>query len=76
MRGRTGVAAVLDGWEPAGAVQQGAGACRMADLDQREADAGISARHPILVDPKYQIDPVLARFLAASRFTWLAEGTR
>jgi hypothetical protein len=23
-----------------------------ADLDQREADAGISARHPILVDPK------------------------
>jgi hypothetical protein len=47
-----------------------------ADLDQREADAGISARHPILVDPKYQIDPVLARFLAASRFSWLAEGTR
>jgi Phage integrase, N-terminal SAM-like domain len=47
-----------------------------ADLDQREADAGVTARHPILVDPKYQIDPVLARFLAASRFTWLAEGTR
>jgi len=47
-----------------------------ADLDQREADAGITARHPILIDPQYRIDPVLARFLAASRFTWLAEGTR
>jgi hypothetical protein len=51
---------VLDGW---------------ADLDQREADAGIIARHPILIDPQYRIDPVLARFLNASRFAWLAEGT-
>jgi len=25
-----------------------------ADLDQREADAGITARHPILIDPQYQ----------------------
>ena len=47
-----------------------------ADLDQREADAAIAARHPILIDPQYRIDPVLARFLTASRFTWLAEGTR
>jgi hypothetical protein len=47
-----------------------------ADLDQREADAGLTARHPILIDPQYRIDPVLARFLTASRFTWLAEGTR
>ncbi len=49
---------------------------RWADLDQREADAGLTARHPILIDPQYRIDPVLARFLTASRFTWLAEGTR
>jgi Phage integrase, N-terminal SAM-like domain len=47
-----------------------------ADLDQREADAGITGNHPILIDPQCRIDPVLARFLAASRFTWLAEGTR
>jgi site-specific recombinase XerD len=46
------------------------------DLDQREADAGITARHPILIDPQFRIDPVLARFLARSRFTWLAEETR
>src|SRR2546429_103343 len=45
-------------------------------MDQREAGAGITARHPILIDPRYRIDPVLARFLTASRFTWLAEGTR
>jgi hypothetical protein len=47
-----------------------------ADLDEREAAAGIPARHPVLVDPEYRIDPVLARFLARSRFTSLAEGTR
>jgi hypothetical protein len=29
-----------------------------ADLDQREADAGITARHPILIDPQFRIDPV------------------
>lgn len=47
-----------------------------ADLDQREMDAGIGARQPILIDPEYRIDPVLARFLRRSRFSWLAEGTR
>lgn len=47
-----------------------------ADLDQRETDADIAARHPILIDPEFRIDPVLARFLARSRFAWLAEGTR
>ena len=47
-----------------------------ADLDQREADTGITACHPILIGPQYRIDPVSARFLTASRFTWLAEGTR
>jgi hypothetical protein len=47
-----------------------------ADLDQREEAADIGARHPILTDPESRIDPVLARFLARSRFTWLAEGTR
>ena len=47
-----------------------------AGLDQREADSGVEPRHPILIDPEYRIDPVLARFLARSRFTWLAEGTR
>jgi len=47
-----------------------------ADLDQREADADIGDRQPILIDPQFRIDPVLARFLARSRFTWLAEGTR
>jgi hypothetical protein len=40
------------------------------------APRGIEPRHPILIDPGFRIDPVLARFLAASRFTWLAEGTR
>jgi hypothetical protein len=49
---------------------------RWADLDQREAAADVEARHPILIDPKFRVDPVLARFLARSRFTWLAEGTR
>jgi site-specific recombinase XerD len=47
-----------------------------ADLDRRETDADIEACHPILIDPEYRIDPVLARFLAKSRFTWLAEETR
>jgi len=41
-----------------------------ADLDERERAADIEPGHPIL------IDPVLALFLARSRFTWLAEGTR
>lgn len=49
---------------------------RWADLDQREAAADVEARHPILIDPEFRVDPVLARFLARSRFTWLAEGTR
>jgi site-specific recombinase XerD len=51
----------LDGW---------------ADLDQREAAAGIDAGQPILIDPQSRIDPVLARFFRRSRFCWLAEGTR
>jgi Phage integrase, N-terminal SAM-like domain len=47
-----------------------------ADLDQRETGADIAARQPILIDPEFRIDPVLARFLGRSRFTWLADGTR
>jgi hypothetical protein len=47
-----------------------------AGLDERESAAGIEPGHPILIDPEFRIDPVLARFLARSRFTWLAEGTR
>jgi hypothetical protein len=47
-----------------------------ADLDERESAVDIEPRHPILTDPVFRIDPVLARFLARSRFTWLAEGTR
>jgi site-specific recombinase XerD len=47
-----------------------------ADLDEHESAAGIEPGHPILIDPESRIDPVLARFLARSRFTWLAEGTR
>lgn len=47
-----------------------------ADLDQREADLGIVPGSPILIDPEHRIDPVLARFLARSRFAWLAQGTR
>jgi site-specific recombinase XerD len=47
-----------------------------ADLDEREAAAGIQARHPILIDPEFRVDPVLAGFLARSRFAWLADGTR
>jgi hypothetical protein len=47
-----------------------------AELDQREMAADISPGHPILIDPELHIDPVLGRFLTASRFTWLAEGTR
>jgi hypothetical protein len=31
-----------------------------ADLDQREADAGITARHPILIDPQYGRPPLSA----------------
>jgi hypothetical protein len=55
------VAPVLAGW---------------ADLDRREDAAGIGPGHPILIDPEYRLDPVLARFLGRSRFAWLAEGTR
>jgi hypothetical protein len=47
-----------------------------ADLDQRESEADIEPRHPILIDPGRRIDPVLVRFLNRSRFTWLAEGTK
>jgi site-specific recombinase XerD len=47
-----------------------------ADLDQREEAADIGPGQPILIDPQYQLDPVLARFLSRSRFAWLAEGTR
>lgn len=49
---------------------------RWADLDQREDAAGIGPGHPILIDPEYRLDPLLARFLNRSRFAWLAEGTR
>ena len=45
-----------------------------ADLDQREEAADIGPGHPILIDPQYRLDPVLARFLSRSRFAWLAEG--
>jgi site-specific recombinase XerD len=47
-----------------------------ADLDQREDAADIEPGHPILMDPEFRLDPVLARFLGRSRFAWLAEGTR
>jgi len=47
-----------------------------ADVDQRESAADIEAGQPILIDPEYRLDPVLARFLGRSRFAWLAEGTR
>jgi len=47
-----------------------------ADLDRRETGAGIDAPQPILIDPQSRLDPVLARFLTRSRFTWLAHGTR
>ena len=47
-----------------------------ADLDQREDAADIGPGHPILIDPEYRLDPLLARFLGRSRFAWLAEGTR
>ena len=47
-----------------------------ADLDQREDAADIGPGQPILIDPEYRLDPVLARFLGRSRFAWLAEGTR
>ncbi|WP_432825623.1 hypothetical protein [Dactylosporangium sp. CA-092794] len=36
----------------------------------------IDARTPILVDPQYRIDSVLARFFSRSGFAALAEGTR
>lgn len=47
-----------------------------ADLDERESAADIEPGHPVLIDPEFRIDPVLAGLLARSRFTWLAEGTR
>lgn len=47
-----------------------------ADLDQRKAGADVGERQPILIDPQYRIDPVLARFLRWSRFSWLTEGSR
>ena len=47
-----------------------------ADLDQREDVTDIGPGHPILIDPEYRLDPLLARFLGRSRFAWLAEGTR
>lgn len=47
-----------------------------ADLDQREDAADIGPGHPVLIDPEYQLDPVLARFLGRLRFAWLAEGAR
>ncbi|MGH3407354.1 MAG: site-specific integrase [Streptosporangiaceae bacterium] len=46
------------------------------ELAEREAAADIQARHPILIDPEFRVDPVLAGFLARSRFAWLADGTR
>jgi hypothetical protein len=39
-----------------------------ADLDQREEAADIGPGHPILIDPRYRLDPLLARFLT----TWCA----
>jgi hypothetical protein len=47
-----------------------------ADLDQREDAADIGPGHPILIDPEFRLDPLLAWFLGRSRFAWLAEGTR
>jgi hypothetical protein len=47
-----------------------------AGIDERERAAGIEPGHPILIDPEFRLDPVLAGFLARSRFAWLAEGTR
>ena len=32
------------------------------DLDQREEAADIGPGHPILIDPQYRLDPVLARW--------------
>jgi hypothetical protein len=43
-----------------------------ADLDQREDAADIGPGHPVLIDPEWRLDPVLARFLGRSRFAWLA----
>ena len=34
-----------------------------ADLDQREDVTDIGPGHPILIDPEYRLDPLLARFL-------------
>ena len=77
MRGRTGSGSLY--WTtqrrpvPCGRVPVLAG---WADLDQREDAADIGPGHPILIDPEYRLDPLLARFLGRSRFAWLAEGTR
>ena len=68
--------AVLDVARPACAGPPGPVLAGWADLDQREDAADIGPGHPILIDPEYRLDPVLARFLGRSRFAWLAEGTR
>ena len=47
-----------------------------AGLDEREDAADIEPGHPILIYPEFGIDPVLASFLARSRFAWLAEATQ
>jgi len=52
---------VLSGWD---------------DLDQREDAADVGPGQPILIDPEFRLDRLLARFLGGSRFAWLAEGTR
>jgi hypothetical protein len=68
------VVAVLDSARPAGTAPPALAG--WADLDEREAAAGIQARHPILIDPEFRVDRVLAGFLPRSRFAWLADGTR
>jgi hypothetical protein len=39
------------------------------NVDERENAAGIERGHPILVDPEFRIDPVLARYLQISRIS-------
>jgi hypothetical protein len=74
--GDSGVVAVLDVTRPGCAGPRDPDARRWADLDQREEAADIGPGQPILIDPEYRLDPVLARFLGRSRFAWLADGTR
>lgn len=47
-----------------------------SDLADREARAGIGVGLPVLIDPLFRLDPVLAGFVCRSRFAALAEGTR